>query len=129
MGAYHSKASESTPKIKHPIQERQGEASNQNLMTQGQGETEGGHQKPETRENLLVYQYPNSSSTMKQLALKSPERSISPARQSQEQFEKRLLQQGLEGLAMGDNNNNNTKTYAIVTTFEFPIEDIRVRIP
>lgn len=30
---------------------------------------------------------------------------------------------------MGDNNKNNTKTNATVTTFEFPIGDIRGKAP
>jgi len=30
---------------------------------------------------------------------------------------------------MGDNNDNNAKTDAIVTTFEFPIGDIRGKTP
>ena len=40
-----------------------------------------------------------------------------------------MLQQGLEGLEMGDNNDNNAKTDTNITTFEFPIEDIRVEAP
>lgn len=90
-GPYHSKASNHTPKIKHPIQEQQGEASSQNFRTRGQGETEGEHQKPETGEHLLVYQYPYSSSAVKQLALELPEPSNQPARQSQQQFEECLV--------------------------------------
>lgn len=79
--------------------------------------------------DLLVYQYPDSDNAVKKLALKSLEPTISPTRQSQEQFEERLLQQGLEGLAMGDNDNNNIKTDATFTTFEFPIGDIRGEAP
>ena len=30
---------------------------------------------------------------------------------------------------MGDNNNNNTKTNATISTFEFPIGDIRGKAP
>lgn len=30
---------------------------------------------------------------------------------------------------MGDNNENTTKTYAIITTFEFPIRDIKGEAP
>jgi len=36
-GPYHYKASTHTPKIKHSIQEQQGEASSQNFSTEGQG--------------------------------------------------------------------------------------------
>jgi len=46
-------------------------------------------------EYLLVYQYPDSGSAMKQLALELPEPSITHARPSQEQFEENLLQKGL----------------------------------
>jgi len=35
----------------------------------------------------------------------------------------------LEGLELGDNNDNDTKTYATVTIFEFPIRDIRGEAP
>jgi len=111
------------------MQEHHGEASRKNYRTKGQGETEGGHQTPETGEHILVYQYPDSGSAVKQPALELLEPSITPARPSQEQFEEHLLQQGLEGLAMGDNNDNNAKTNATITTFELPIGDVRGKAP
>lgn len=62
---------------------------------------------------------------MKHLTLKQLELSISPIRQSLEQSEEDLLQQGSRGSTMGDNNNNNTKMDATIATFYFPIGDIR----
>jgi len=66
---------------------------------------------------------------VKELALKQLELPILPTRQSQEKFEQCLLQQGSKGITMGEINKSNTKTDATVTTFEFPIGDIRGKAP
>lgn len=68
-------------------------------------------------ENLLVYQYLDTGSAVKQPTLRIPKPLITPEKPSQEQFEGRLLQEELEGLVMGGNNDNNAKTDATITTF------------
>jgi len=72
---------------------------------------------------LLVYQYLDTGSAVKQPALRVSEALITSTRPSQEQFERCLLQQGLKEFIMGENNDNNAKIDATITTFEFPIGD------
>jgi len=40
-----------------------------------------------------------------------------------------LSHQGSRGSTMGNNNENNTKTYVTITTFDFPIRDIKGEAP